>query len=199
MEMLLKKRSWAVKAVAALSLASVLVLSGHGISHAATSATTNAQVAVTGGNLSIATANPTVNFGSVALSSTAQTVNATVGDVDESDLTGTGAGWHVAVGASPFSTGGTTPNKLPEGSLSLSAPTGTDATGGTTSAAPTVTSGAPWLVDSGNSVNVLSAATGTGMGTYATHFTAPIALTVPSSAYVGTYSSTLTWQIITAP
>lgn len=190
------KSSKLAKTVLALILTLSLFLLFGGVSHAATSTATAASVQVGGGNLSIAAVNPTVDFGTVTLSGSAQTVNKTVGDVNETDLTGTGAGWHVTVKASQFASGS---YSLPVGSLQLAAPTAITKTGGTTSAAPVTQTGAPWVIDTASAVPVLSAATGTGMGTYTSTFGGNLSLTVPANAYAGTYSSTLDWQIITAP
>ncbi len=148
------------------------------------------------GSLTITT--PTVsNFGDVTLDGAAHTTNATVSTFNVIDATGSGTGWKVIVQATQVTTGGTTPILLATSSLQLAAPT--VAAAGTASAVPTIVSG-PYIIDAGSAVKIASATANTGMGTY--QFTPPanaLTLSIPASAYVGTYSSTVTVSVVSGP
>ena len=154
-------------------------------------------VHIIAGSLTITT--PTVgNFADVTLDGTAHTTQATVGTYDVIDATGSGSGWKVQAQASQFSTGGATPILLATGSLKLEAST-VAANNATSGAVPTIVSG-PYTIDSGSAVKIASAAVGAGMGSY--KFTPPanaLTLSIPSSAYAGTYNSTVTVSVVTGP
>jgi hypothetical protein len=135
-----------------------------------------------------------ITFSSSGVGTIPQT---TLGNLTISDLTGSGNGWHVSVSASQFASGS---HKLPLGSLTLYAPSSITVNGDSTSTLPKKKSGSPWIIDNGSSPTVLSAAVDAGMGSYTVKFPAKaLTLSIPSSTYAGTYTSTLTWQLISGP
>lgn len=127
----------------------------------------------------------------VTLDGTAQTIEAaTLGEIDVSDARGSGQGWNVTIQASEFrewdGTGYVPGSRtLSSGSLSLSA---VKVTALNTDSPPPVP-----LLDTrpidGSTVNIASAETGTGMGTYRLSSHEPLVLSVPASAYAVTYRS----------
>lgn len=146
--------------------------------------------AVTGGSLSIT--NPlAADFAGRSVTGVAQTTTAALDAFSVSDLTGSGAGWHVTAQASTFTGVG---HNLAVGSLSLSQPT--VASPDTTSADPTVAAG-PYVIDNG-AVAIASAALNTGMGEYDFSATT-MTLALPADVYADEYASTVTISVITAP
>ena len=177
-----KKRTSVASAVGALALS--LLLAAPTVAADATSVT------VTGGTLSIT--DPTVtNFAGRNITGVAQTTTADLDAFTVSDLRGTGAGWNVTAQATQFDGG---VNDLGTGSLTMSAPT--VASPETESADPTIVGG-PYTID-GGAVEIASAAANAGMGVYnfgATTFT----LSLPADVYAGTYTSTVTISVQSAP
>ena len=150
-------------------------------------------VVITGGTLAVST--PTIaNFTGVTLDGTAHTTTATFGNFTVYDSRGTGVGWNVTVQATQMTATGHT---LAMDSISMPAPTVAkiDTTSGAT---PSITTG-PYTIDHASAVKIASAAAdGTGMGSY-TFTPSPITLSIPASAYAGTYPSTITVSVVTGP
>lgn len=193
------------------AVVATLAFGWSGTAFAATTDTTTTQVGIQAGGLSLDyTGSTTVDFGTVTLNGTTQTVTAGISKLTVGDATGTGSGWHVSASASQFTEVGGAGLKIPKGSLKLAAPSTIAATGGTTSPAPTIKTGAPWSIDDGSSYMVVSAAVGQGMGNYDVTFPA-VALTLtidPSLVKADTvnypatptpYGSTVTWSIVSGP
>ena len=156
-------------------------------------AASSTSVTVTGGTLSVT--NPTAaNFPGVTITGAAQSPTAALGAFTVSDLTGTGAGWHVTAQATQFANAAAT-RKLATGSLSLSKPTVT--ANGTTSAGPTVNA-APYVIDNATAVTIASAAVGAGMGNYDFSATT-LTLAIPADVYADTYTSSVTISVVSAP
>ena len=145
---------------------------------------------VTGGALSIT--NPLVaDFAGRSITGVAQTTTAALDAFSVSDLTGSGAGWHVIAEASQFTTGTKT---LAIGSLSTPAMTVESAD--STSANPTMVAGS-YVLDNGP-LQIASAALDAGMGTY--DFSAStLTLALPADVFAGAYASTVTISAVTAP
>ena len=154
---------------------------------------------VSAGSLTIT--NPAVGDFAVTLDGTAKSANSTFDDFSVTDATGSGAGWSVTVGASQFAEYADSAY-VPDGktlavdSLSMAAPT--VAANGTSSPEPTLPNG-PYTID-GATVEVASAATDQGMGTYDfTQAATPLTLSVPANAYAKTYRSTVTVSVVSGP
>lgn len=177
--------------VAGVAAASVTVLA------AGTASAEN--VVITGGLLAMSS--PTVgNFAGVTLDGTNKTTTAAATTFIVTDPTGTGAGWHVTAAATQFCSGivalgaCTTGRSLANGSLSHGAPAAEIAGAGSNTTALTRSAA---VVD-GSSGTIVSAALNTGMGTY-TVGASTLTLSVPASAYAGTYVSTLTYTVASTP
>lgn len=151
---------------------------------------TTATVTGGAGGLSITNV-PVGDFVARSITGTVQTTTAGMDAFSVSDVTGTGAGWHVLAQASPFTTGTKT---LAAGSLST--PALTVASPLTDSADPTMVTGT-YVLDNGP-LQIASAALDTGMGTY--DFSAStLTLALPADVFAGAYASTVTISAVTAP
>jgi hypothetical protein len=213
---------------AALLPAAAIAVAGTSPAQAATS-TDHAQFSVTGGTLSFITAPNLagVSFGNTTLNGQAQTVNATMPNYTVNDASGSGSGWNVTtvgntgVGLSPvfaqycpnatcgadtlgYKAGGAT---LPANSLTLNSTSASFTPVGTTSNvnAPTNTCNSVCNVDASSAVKVATAASGGGMGEWATTgFTGTsLALTIPTTAKTlqtnEVYRVDLLWTLNTGP
>ncbi len=175
-----RKSLFAMVSAAALSL----VLVGPALAADGTTAT------VTGGVLSIT--NPlAADFAGANITGVDQTTTAALATFSVSDLTGSGAGWHVTAEASIFD--GAT-HDLAAGSLSLSQPTVESPD--TESLDPTVAAG-PYVIDDGV-VEVASSALNTGMGEYDFGATT-LTLALPADVFADAYASNVTVSVVTAP
>jgi hypothetical protein len=158
----------------------------------AATANDTTQFSVTAGTLSFGTAPDTPNLPALTLNGQAQTLNAQMASYSMSDATGSGSGWNVSVigdtaggksavfkqyctqgggcGGDPsgYVSGGAT---LAANTVTLnSTGAGFTAQNGTTGTAPTHQCNSGCFVDAvpASPVKIVSAATGAGMGTYAT-------------------------------
>jgi hypothetical protein len=178
-----------------------------GMAHAATNGGNLSTATLTGGSLAITGAAPG-NF-TGTLTGASQNLYSTLAGYTATDPTGSGSGWHLQIQASQFAT--TAPvHSLPVASLYMAAPTvacnvnTTPCTG--VSAAPTVSiTGEANALDNG-AVALASTAVNTGMGAYdftpadfAGQTGSQLKLVVPVGTYAGSYTSTLTVSIISAP
>lgn len=157
-------------------------------------ASQTASVSVTAGNFGVTPLSSIINLGSIAPSSTALAAGS---DIRVDDERGTGAGWHLMVSAPQLQNAAG--QKLPSGSLMLQDPL-IAVVGDSASTYPLLQVN-QFLVDTGSSTEVASAAVGTGMGSYKIGFdhADSARLTVPASTYAGTYSTALTWQLVSGP
>ena len=185
------------------------------------------QFSVTGGSLSFSSAPALPTLTAITLNGQAQTTNTTMTNFTVLDATGSGAGWNVTVNGNaaggksavfkqycPSATCGsdTGPGYVAGGqtlaanSLTL-ASTGASFTGqnGTTGTAPTLQCASACNVDSGSAVKIASAATSTGMGTWATTGWSgtSLALSTPTSLKTlqtgEVYRVDLVWTINSGP
>lgn len=179
------KRTRRVALLAGVFFAATAILGGTALA---------STVLIKAGNLTITT--PTVgNFADVTMNGAAQNTQANVGTWDVIDARGSGAGWNVTVQATQFDSGS---HQLALGSLQMTAP-GVAAKNGTSNAAPTIVGG-PYTIDAASAVKIASAAVNTGMGSYTfTPAANNLTLSIPASAYVGTYTSTVTVSVVTGP
>jgi hypothetical protein len=146
---------------------------------------------VTGGSLTIT--NPTAANFTATIEGADQDVDAALATFSVSDLTGTGAGWHVTAQAAQFESA--THRTLATGSLKMSEPT--VQANGTGSPDPGITSG-PYTLDGGSAVSIASADTDEGMGIYDFSATT-LTLSLPANVYADAYASTVTISAVTAP
>jgi len=173
--------------------ASLLALGVFAIMAPAALASDGTQAVVTGGSLSIT--NPlAADFAGRTITGVAQTTTAALDAFSVSDLRGTGAGWHVISQATQFT--GPVGHPLAVGSLSMTQ--WTVLSPNTTSPDPTIVAG-PYVIDNGP-VQLASAALDTGMGTYDFNGAgSTLTLALPADVYAGTYASTVTISLVTAP
>jgi len=131
------------------------------------------------------------------------------------DATGSGDGWHVTVSATQFSTGGGTPLLLANtGTFSTNGSTSSitsttapspDCSSGSTCTLPTNTTTYPVAITtaatSPTPVTIYDTSAGTGLGSITIGTTDPVGwwLYVPANTAPGTYTSTVTMEIISAP
>jgi hypothetical protein len=172
--------------------------------------TTLALLAPAAGTAATATVTGTVT-GSVLSASTAAVPsfsdNLDLGDQTQTytvpmtvqDTRGTGAGWHLTITSTQFSTGGGTPNLLATNASSLTGVTAVCASG--TCTAVSNSTGYPVAVPAGSgpptAVNFVSDAANNGMGKFTV--TPTVGVFVPQNSFAGTYTSTLTLAIVSGP
>jgi putative surface cell wall-binding protein len=212
--------------LATLAAAATAVLALPGAASAA-SATDQTQFSVTGGSLSFSSAPAMPTLTAIALNGQAQVTDTTMTNFAVQDATGSGAGWNVTVDGNgsagksavfkqycPNATCGTDSGPgyvaagqaLPADSLTLTS-TGASFTGqnGSTGTAPALQCGSACNVDSASAVKVASAATGAGMGTWATTAWAgtSLALSTPSTLRTlqpsEVYRADLVWSLNSGP
>lgn len=155
--------------------------------------TTTGDTTVTGGVLEV-TAPDSFTFGTFGLTGEKVEKTVTLSDLVVNDATGSGLGWDLTVSASALTNGTKT---LSPGSLELTAVPeivaveGADATG--------VTS-AKGILDNGG-FSIAKATADKGMGKFTFTFpTDSVKLTMnPKETYAGTYTTTVTWDLLAAP
>jgi hypothetical protein len=156
-------------------------------------------VSLLGGSLTFSTTPSASDFASTALTGAQQTIHTNFANWGVNDARGSGAGWHVTFQASQFT--GTGPITLPTSSLVLTTPVVTPS--GINLAAPPVTQGATFTLDSGSAVAIVHALALTGQGSWTmTQSNAgggDLALTIPADASAGTYTSNLTFTLASGP
>jgi hypothetical protein len=196
-------------AVSPLALVAVYL----GVTPASAGAVTGT-LTVTAGSLTLTS--PTSLTWAVTLNGTNQTaVDSVAGDQQYTvnDATGSGAGWHVTTSATTFTNG--THTLLDSGTFvntgsitSIAAATAPTATCVATCVLPTNTTTYPVAITTAPSTPTAvtiydtSAATGVGQVTIGGHAAAnPVGwwVNVPSSAFAGAYTSTVTMAIVSAP
>jgi hypothetical protein len=213
------------RTIAILAACCSLSLAASAPALAATSSDTT-QFAVTAGALAFVTAPDVPNLPGLTLNGQAQTLNQTMSNFSIVDATGSASGWHVSVqgdssaGKSAvfkqyctqatcgsdslgYITGGAT---LAANSLLLSSTGGGfSALLGTIGVAPTHQCGSGCNVDTASPVNVVSAATLAGMGTYLTtgYNSTSLALSAPTTVQSlpanEVYRTDLVWTLSSGP
>lgn len=141
---------------------------------------------------------PTV---SVTLNGTDQAPTSTM-DISVVDDRGTGAGWNLTITSTQFSTGGALPQTLSTSAARITAVAATTScTASATCVAPTNNVAYPVTVPAGAvapaAVKFYNAALNTGLGTFTISPTIRIA--IPANTYAGSYTSTITLNIVSGP
>ncbi|QST02785.1 WxL domain-containing protein (plasmid) [Pontibacillus sp. ALD_SL1] len=174
-------------------------------SFAATTDTTDAQVSIQAGNLEIVSPNANVDFGTISVDGTTQTVNLSLGTLVARDYRGTGEGWHINMQATPFTQTGGLGLTLPTNTFKLNGISSIVQTDGS-SGLPVVSGAAPWTIDSG-AVEIVTAAVNDGLGSFDIDFPVnALSLDVDTAGNVvdpgetpTVFNSTITWTIVTGP
>jgi hypothetical protein len=112
------------------------------------------------------------------------------------DATGSGNGWNLTVVGTQFSTGGATPHALANTALTVTGVSAA-ASGSSTVTAPSNSISYPFVVPTSTAAKFFNAATNTGMGAF--NLTTSYNVSVPASAFAGSYSSTLTVSLVAGP
>lgn len=134
-----------------------------------------------------------IDFGQHPITGMLQVVDGLPSEWAVSDPTGTGEGWHVSITASDFVS--TDQKVIPSQNLLIKIEQSDIQT--IFGNQPPVSLAPDWIVSSLPGQKILSAASGSGMGTY--RFTPRFRLIVPANAYAGVYSATLTINLIASP
>jgi hypothetical protein len=158
--------------------------------------TAPATASVTGGSLSESTTStPSV---SVTLNGTNQVPTYTM-NIATNDQTGSGSGWNLTITSTTFSTGGGSPKTLSTTASQVTGVTSACARG--TCTAPTNSVTYPFTLPAGSSaptaVKLFNAAVDTGLGDFTV--TPTVGVSIPANTYAGTYSSTITLAVASAP
>jgi hypothetical protein len=164
----------------------------------ATSAAT-ATATVTAGSLAFVSTPPNVSF-SATLNGADQTVS-NAQAIDVGDATGSGTGWNITATSTTFSTGGGAPKLLSTTATTVGvAPTvACDASVTCTLATNAITYpyALPAAGTAPTATKVYNAAANTGMGNQTVTPTWKVAL--PANTFAGTYTSTWTISLVSAP
>jgi hypothetical protein len=156
---------------------------------------TSATATLTGGSLAFVTSPPAISF-SATLDGTSQTATATQ-PLDVGDATGSGAGWNLTATSTTFTAGSHT---LPAPTIQSAPDVSCDA--GVT-CSPATLSGItyPYTLPAGTTApaatKLFNAAANTGMGDQTV--TPTWQLPLPANSYGGTYTSTWTLSLVSAP
>lgn len=155
-----------------------------------------ATATVTGGSLSESTSStPSV---SVTLNGTNQVPTYTMA-IATNDQTGTGSGWNLTVTSTTFSTGSVSPRTLSKTASQVTGVTSACARGTCTTPTNSITYPLTLPADATapTAVKLFNAAANTGMGDFTV--TPTVGVTIPANAYSGTYTSTITLAVASAP
>lgn len=180
-------------------VASPLALAGAANASAITTASPTASASIAAGTLSFVTAPGDITFPALVLTGTNQTTTATL-PIDVGDNTGSGAGWNVTATSTQFTNG---TNTLPDGSVTVNSapPVACDSGSACTLAVEASSITYPYTLPEGKTAptatKIFDATAGTGMGDQT--FTPTFTLAVPAGSYSGTYTSTVTFSLVSAP
>jgi hypothetical protein len=145
------------------------------------------------------------HLSAVSLTGVAKTATGTFGGFSVNDPRGTGAGWNVTLHATIFDNGNASyaGKDLAAGSLTVPVMTVAKKTGSSDSGPePEIVQEAPVAIDAAlGSVKVVSAPSdgSKGMGWYDISQGGDWSLAIPTNAYIGTYTSTVTMSLTTGP
>ena len=176
------------------ALATCLALLGV-IAPAASAATATATL--TAGSLAFVATPPDVTF-SVALNGTDRTTTATQG-IDVGDATGSGAGWNVTATSTTFTTAGS--KTLPTSATTVQSSPSIGCDAGVTCTTATNGVSYPYTLPAAGvaptATKLFNAAVNTGMGNQTV--TPTWRLAVPANSFAGSYTSTWTLSLVSAP
>ena len=166
---------------------------------AAPAGATTASETLTAGSLGFASTPGNVNFPGTTLDGTNKTVTAPQ-PLDIADATGSGAGWKITATSTLFKSGSYT---LPAGATTIGSAPGaprcdtnvTCTAGGTTTVTYPYT--LPAAATAPTATPLYNAPAGTGMGDQTV--TPTWTLAIPANSYAGSYTSTWTLSLVSAP
>lgn len=135
------------------------------------------------------------DFSQITLTGDVQTTTATMEGFKITDGRGTGEGWNIMITATPF-IDTATQRVIPENSVEITAPEITARGGASNINTITASSG---TIDNPVGLKLLSAAPNGGMGKYDAGESQMKITLLPKTTFAGTYTSTLTFNIISGP
>ena len=135
------------------------------------------------------------NFDPITLTGDVQTSDAAVGGYKITDGRGTGEGWKIMITATQF-TDTQTKRTIPLDSVEIQAPRVAARGGSSDVSTLTVLTG---TIDNPVGLKLISAADNGGMGKYDAEETLMVITLLPKNTYAGTYTSTLTFNIVSGP
>jgi cytochrome bd-type quinol oxidase subunit 2 len=160
---------------------------------------TSASAAITAGSLAFVSTPASASF-SATLTGADQTSTATQA-FDVGDATGSGSGWNVTATSTTFTTGGGTPHTLSTSATSVTSTPTVACDGGATCITATNAISYPFVLPAGTTAptaqKLYNAAANTGMGNQT--ITSSFRLSIPASTYAGSYTSTWTYSLVSAP
>ena len=177
-------------AIAALGVVSMAAPAG---------ATTSASAAITAGSLALVSSPATASF-AATLNGADQNVTASQA-FDVGDATGSGTGWNITATSTTFSTGGGTPKTLSTSATTIQAAPADACDSSVTCTTATNSITYPFVLPAAGTAptaaKLYNAAANTGMGNQTV--TATLRLAIPGNTYAGSYSSTWTYSLASAP
>ena len=160
---------------------------------------TSASAAITAGSLAFVSTPASVGF-SATLNGTDQTPTA-VSTFDIGDATGSGVGWNVTATSTTFTTGGGTPKLLPTTATSVQTAPTVACDSSVTCTTATNAISYPFVLPAGTTAptaqKLFNSAANTGMGNQTV--SATFRLSVLANTFAGTYTSTWTYSLVSAP
>jgi hypothetical protein len=157
-----------------------------------------ATASITAGSLT-EVASSTPSF-SATLNGTDQSVTSNAMTLAAKDRRGSGAGWNLTITSTQFTTGGGSAQTLSTSATTVTAVSSVCAGGGTCTN-PTNSIAYPLTVPAGSTaptaVKLFNSAVNSGLGDFT--LTPNFSLAVPANAYAGSYSSTMTFSMVSAP
>ncbi len=158
-----------------------------------------ATASLTAGSLGFVSTPPNVTF-SATLTGIDQTTTATQA-IDVGDATGSGTGWNITATSTTFTTGGGSPHLLSTTATTVGVAPSVACDAGVTCVtannAITYPYSLPAAGTAPTATKLYNAAANTGMGNQTV--TPTWKLAVPADAYAGTYTSTWTISLVSAP
>ena len=179
-----------------VAITSVVAVCG-ALAIAAPAGATSATATLNAGTFGLLTV-PAVTFSATLNGQNQTPTNAQA--IDVGDATGSGAGWNLTGSSSQFTTGGATPHLLNTGATTIQAAPSVacDSTVTCSTASNAITY--PYSLPAGSSptaTKFYNAAANSGMGNQTV--TPTWTLAVPANSYAGSYTSTWTISLVSAP
>jgi len=176
------------------SLLAAAALSAAALAVPGSALATGGTATITGGTLAM-TAPATVGF-SATLTGAAQNVTAAQA-VDVLDNTGTGNGWNVTLTSTTFTSGSNTLDNASTTDTAASGACDTVSACTLATSAPTYPITVPAGTTAPTAVKLFNAAANTGMAGQT--WTNTMSLALPASVHAGSYTSTWTYSLVSAP
>jgi hypothetical protein len=180
-------------------VAGAIVSAGALLAVASPAGAATATATLSAGSLGFVSTPPNVTF-SDTLNGLDQTASATQA-IDVGDATGSGTGWNLTATSTTFTTGGGSPHLLSTTATTVGGAPSVACDAGATCVTATNAITYPYTLPAAGTpptaTKLYNAAANTGMGNQTVTPTWKVA--VPASSYAGTYTSTWTISLVSAP